>query len=233
MLLFCNSKLCNHLLRTSLNQIKLQRTLTPIIRYHIFTKSKITSKCDKRSIYDWFRKPSESEYRFKDKIAPDYKLVYNTTMDKYLLLGQLVTGILGGTLGVAAVLTGDVKFPKPNEPQQLEMNGEFILYATALIVCVVAIQRIIAKVPIRIYKSEITKQYVFVKRGVLPFSKKYFTCTANQLRKVEGGTPIIPWNDNTYKLVQKHDERIMVLLEHCFKRPADLNILLGYQKEDE
>lgn len=237
MLLFRNFKLCSCLIRSNLSQIKPQLTLTSTTRYYnIFTKSKLTSKCDKRSFYNWFRKPSEAEYRYKDRISPEYKLIYNTTFDKYLVLGQIVTAVIGGIAFIVAILTGETftTVATPNEPQNgPKFDSEFIVFVASLIVCIVIVQRMISIVPVRIYKSPITKEYVFVKRGVLPFSRKYFTCEANQLQKVEDASPIVPWNESTYKLVQGHEQKKLVLLEYCFKRPADLNILLGYQKEDE
>lgn len=227
--------LCTQVLRSHFTLSRPQGSLICKFHYHILAKPKLTSKSNHRHFSIWFKKPSEAELKLSDKIAPEYKLVYNTTIDKYLVAGQIVTIVCGGILGLLVIYSGDPNFTvldkKLQEPQS--ENTELLIYLTALFLCIFAVQRLTVKVPIRIYKSAKTKQYVFVSRGFTPFSKKYFTCGANQLRKVEDTSLIVPWKDCTYELVQGNDVRTLILMDYYFKRPAELNILLGYQKEDE
>lgn len=227
---FHTFKVYNRSLHPCFYHIKPQIHLKCIRITRIYAKPNLIAKHNERFFSSWFGKLSESTIKKNDKIDPEYKLVYNTTLDKYLVLGQIVTTTIGSALALTLAFCENITSVDsvPTEP-----NMELVLFASSLCFCILVVHRIIARVPIRIYKSQITKEYVFICRGALPFSKNYFTCVANELRKVEEVSPFLPWKESTYKLVKNNEERKLVLMDYYFKRPVDLNILLGYQKEDE
>lgn len=235
MLLVRSLKLCSYVLRSNSLLNKAQSVLTCKYRYHILTRSNLTSKCNsnQRQFFNWFQKQSETQLKQSDKIAPEYKLIYNTTLDKYLIMGQIVTLTISGLLAFIVMFKGDSIKPFMNLEKENIKDNESFIYMTVLVICIFVLQRLIAKVPVRIYKSPQTKLYVFVVHGFTPFSRKYLTCKANGLIKVEDLAPIIPWKNSTYKLMKGNEEKTVVLMDYYFKRPAELNILLGYQKEDE
>lgn len=151
-----------------------------------------------------------------------------------MVLAQFAVVCSCGVLALIVLNRTELKYSESEEtevPAAFTDNSE-IIYMTALIAFTIALQRLILKVPIRIYKSPQSARYVFVTRGLLPYSRKYFTCGANELRKVEGTATVIPWKEISYVVVSGDERRTVVLMDYYFKRPADLNILLGYQKED-
>lgn len=235
MLLVRGLKLCSHVLRSNSVLYKAQSAPTCRFYYHMLTRPKLTSKCNnnQRQFFNWFQKPSETQLKQRDRIAPEYKLIYNTTLDRYLVIGQIVTVAISSILGFIFIFKGDITAPMMRLEKEKIVDNEMYLYVTVLVICIFVIQRVISKVPVRIYKSPQSKQYVFVIRGLAPFTRKYLTCRSNGLRKVEDISSIIPWKNDTYTLMKGNEEKTVVLMDYYFKRPADLNILLGYQKEDE
>lgn len=181
----------------------------------------------------YFRKPSEQKLKEKDKISERYNLIYRANVDKYLLLSQVFSAFSIGIIVLVVITNSDFQDSTSNydwrtKPTRTSEN-EIFVYLGTLVLFVVLIQIMVSRIPVRIYNSPDTKDYTFVMRGGLPFMRKYLYCKAAELTKI-AETGILPWKESRYKIVSGYNEHPIILLEHYFRKPVDLNILLGYQE---
>lgn len=177
---------------------------------------------------------SPSTLKKNDKIPAECTLVYRTTFDKYIIGCQWITTTL------AAILVCQIVFSKDfiNSPsyEQFEnkprvTNNEAYIYMFTFIGFILILHLMITRIPVRIYNYPDTKRYIFVFYGNLPLSKKHVMCAAKELVKVEE-QGIVPWKDSRYKIIKQGQPETDVLLwDHYFRKPSDMNIMLGYEKD--
>lgn len=188
----------------------------------------------KRNFYTWFARRSTATLKKNDKIPEEYKLIYRTTFDKYLVIGQWLTTSMVAILGYCVVVDEDVidiKSYDQFENKPRTTKNEAYIYLTTFIAFIIALHLMITRIPVRIYNHADSRCYIFVFHGHLPLSKKHVTCTVNELTKVEE-KGILPWRDCRYKIIREgRTENDVLLFDYYFRKPSDLNVLLGYEKD--
>lgn len=192
------------------------------------------SQLPRCTFYTWFARKSESQLKIADNVPKDYKLIYKTTFDNYLMGCQLLSSVLIAIVGCTILLNPNFN-DVPNESSKSKAratDNEAMVYLTCFVIFVIILQQMIARIPIRIYNHSETKPYIFVLFGNLPFTKKHLVCTVNEISKMEV-KGVFPWKDCRYKITKEEHDHNILLWDYYFRKPADFNILLGYQKDDD
>lgn len=188
----------------------------------------------KRNLFTWFTRQNPSTLKKQDKIPEEYKLVYKTTFDKYLIGCQWLTTTLVAILGFNILNDKsfvDIPLYDKFESKPRTAKNEIYVYMASFIGFIVILHLMMARIPARIYNHAATRRYIFVFYGNLPLSKKHLTCTINEVIKVDE-YGIVPWRDCRYKIIKKgHSENDVLLFDYYFRKPSDLNIMLGYEKD--
>lgn len=178
-----------------------------------------------------FKKATAEHLKIKDNVPDQYNLIYRNTMDKYLVTAQIISTscALFLVLILLYIDSPKEKFRPKKKDQPKHIENETQIFTAFLICFCVTLQAVISKLPIRIYNLPQQDKYLFVFYRSLPLATRNLTCVREEVIKLEE-TGILPWKDSRYELKNKQN---VILLEPYFRRPADLNILLGYQKNDE
>ncbi|KAF2883046.1 hypothetical protein ILUMI_23123 [Ignelater luminosus] len=187
-----------------------------------------------RTFFQFFKRPNINTLKQIDGIPPEYILIYRNAMDRYLLSAQIVSTV--SAIIVCAVVffysqwefeLNTQKWRMDDQPNPMENEG--FIYATCFVTLCVLLHLIVTKMPIRIYNYPRRQKYVFIFYGILPTTKKRVVCKVNEVIKLEENG-LLPWKDSRYEIVQKQN---IIMLEHFFRKPSDLNIMLGYEKQAE
>lgn len=181
-------------------------------------------------LYGLFKKPSTKTVKKLDCISDDYNLIYRNTMYRYLLVAQILSSLSTAVIVIFALsnFSGSSR-SEFNEVIPFYTDNEILFYVTCFITLTAIVQVMIAKLPLRIYNCPQNQKYKFVFYGVLPFKTKQTVCKVNEVIKLEE-SGFMPWRDSKYELLNKRE---IILFEHCFRKPVDLNIMLGYQKQPD
>lgn len=182
----------------------------------------------------FFRLPPNSNtsfYKAKDNIPEHYELIYRNTMHRYFLMAQIVSAVSVVAISIAYIWQSEIQKPNldhwKNKPKTFETD--MYMMTIGLILINVALQVILHRCPIRIYNNAPTNKYIMVFYDYLPFMKSRLSCQVSDIKKLKE-TGILPWSDSRYEILSA---RKVIMLENFFRRPADLNIMLGYQKHSE
>lgn len=183
----------------------------------------------------FFRTPTEEMWKVKDGIPDHYRLIYNTKFEKYIILCQIFTMISVAGVGLVCLFEQNLSGSTVNFDEWRKRPGavdnEILVYLTCFIAMLVVLNVMVGKLPVRIYHNPKGLSYIFVKHKSLPFTKSYLRCKVNEVVKMEE-YGILPWRDIRYKIQNGENEEQILLLDYYFKRPADYNIMLGYQKPE-
>ncbi|KRT83943.1 hypothetical protein AMK59_29 [Oryctes borbonicus] len=183
----------------------------------------------KYSFLRFFGKESMEKIKEKDNVPDVYQLIYRNTMSKYLLTAQIFSIALAGFVCVNLIVSqaGDVLYDTWRTTPGAVKN-EVYVYMTVIILISVTMQLFVARMPLRIYHYPKQNQYTMISYGALPGTTRRLTYGLNELTRLESG--VLPWTESSYEI---KDQRKVILIEKYFRTPADLNIMLGYQKPPE
>lgn len=187
-----------------------------------------------RTFFQFFKKPSVNTLKEMDGIPPEYILIYRNAMDKYVLSAQIVSTLSAIIVCAVVLFHSQWEFELNTQKWRLDSQptpgeSEGFIYASVFVTLCVLLHLVVAKMPIRIYNYPRRQKYVFIFYGTLPTTKKRLVCKINEIIKLEENG-LLPWKDSRYEIVQKQK---IIMLEHFFRKPSDLNIMLGYEKQAE
>lgn len=204
--------------------------------FHKSTQTILNVKCSNYnqnkliSFFRAFKKPDAIKFKIKDNIPEQYDLIYRNGMDNYLLVAHIFTTTTAALVCISTLIESGsetMKFEKwATKPKTTD--SDMIIMVSAFIFFWVALQAIVAKMPIRIYNYPKLNKYILIFHGNIPLLKSTIHCNVSDFSKVRP-RGILPWKDFTYEI---ENNRNVILIENYFRRPADLNIILGYQKYD-
>ncbi|KAG5670603.1 hypothetical protein PVAND_000853 [Polypedilum vanderplanki] len=175
------------------------------------------------------KKVSERKYKIKDKIQPEYTLIYKAPIDYYLAACNHIT-TLSAVLFVGFSIhqyihrsekTSELKTYEPFGGRFLITDTDYIYFAVAFIVINVILRISAYRFPLRIYKNG--KNYTAVFEGQIPFRKDQYHFIQGAVKE-EAIRGILPWRDSRFKI---NDERKVVMLYEKFKTPSELFIMMN------
>ncbi|KAK5642576.1 hypothetical protein RI129_008743 [Pyrocoelia pectoralis] len=182
--------------------------------------------------FKFFPKPTETAMKVRDNVPAYFEIIYKNGMSRYLVCCRILSlgsvlfltfctlySLLTETSTPKMVKWGSGQQPKPQE-------NELLVVMSGLLVIAVMLHVIVNAMPIRIYNFPEKGQYIFIFYGIIPTTRKAVSCKLREVRKVEGGS-LLPWRENKYEIINRCR---IIMLEEYFRRPADYNILIGYQK---
>lgn len=183
------------------------------------------------SFKSMLKKPDAKKLKMQDNIPEHYQLIYRNTMYRYLYFAQILTTTTVVIVVLTLFMDGEIGTQINFENWKMKpksFDSDALVFLSAFLVINTLLQVMINKMPIRIYNYPKRNHYIMVFYGNLPFTKARLSCKVNEIMKLEE-TGILPWKDSRYEIAEK---RSIILMENFFRRPADLNIMLGYQPQD-
>lgn len=172
-------------------------------------------------------------FRIKDSIPKDYQLVYRCTMSSYLYTAQYISVL--GLAGAIVIFTTtysskmEYQFDKKTVDYFELTNEEYqsVIFMVSFVFLTLAACVLINKFPIRIYFNDATNTYLGFTYGKLPNTKTILNFKAGELVEQPNRFKFLPWDQHKFKT---KDGKVIILLEQYFRRPQDLNIMLGHVK---
>ena len=172
-----------------------------------------------------FEPKSERKLKIFDDVPDHYELVYNILMRKFLLPAQYV-------LPFMTAFCVSLLFVTPPAQPSMEPFIEheyYLMYVFATVAFTAGLHYIIQQFPVRIYRDPQRGSYVFVLYGFLPHTYKTLRCKAGEVKKLD---------ESSYALMHRYiytirDSKRILLLENHFKRPIDMDIMLGETEEND
>ncbi|CAH0547496.1 unnamed protein product [Brassicogethes aeneus] len=215
--------------------------LTQIIRVPCRLLSNLTSSklapfkqiSQRRTFFNFFKKPRIEELKLKDNIPDEYNLIYKSTMNNYLVIAQYVGGISTIAVGFMVLKTLYKPAVLPNQDipslytKARPIDNEVYVYFAVLTGIILVIQLLVSKVPIRIYNYPKRKEYVFVFNGNTPLKSKKVYCKTGEVYPAFHNS-FMPWKECNYEIKNKQE---IIIVEENFQRPADLYIMMGVQRD--
>lgn len=198
--------------------------------YSISTKPLNSNVLQKSNLsyFNFSRKSGTNYYRIKDNVSDQYELIYRNGMHRYFLFAQIISSVSVIGVSVMYMWESEVKAPKFENwkmvPKTFESDTYLILSAFILLNTV--LQLALFKCPIRIYNNPNNDKYIMIFYKYIPFRTSRLSCKVRDITKLEE-TGILPWKNSSYQI---QDSRTIIMLDNFFRKPADLNIMLGYQK---
>ncbi|XP_060519365.1 uncharacterized protein LOC132697765 [Cylas formicarius] len=190
----------------------------------------------KRNFFNLFRKPSKNQLRLKDKVPDGYELIYRNIADRYIFLCQLVNGVTILVVGVVTMLDLDqaqkLQF-NPNDQLKVahkQTAKEIVVYISVFIVIYVILQLLVSQVPVRVYCCPKSQKYLSIFYGNLPFTMRRLQFQVGDVKQASNNFMKLPWTEYQYEI---KDQQKIILLEQYFRRPADLFIMLGTQRDPD
>lgn len=209
----------------------------PLFATTVFQKSiKCLNQPAKRFFYtNLLKKPSIPGLKKNDGIPQNYLLIYKLGFDRYLVGCQIGLCLSIAFLAVYVIINSDIEeytssFANMRTPVRRTENEQYIYFA-GFVIFLTSLNLLLQRLPVRIYRRPKTGEYTLVTYGMIPRSKKYMHCKPGQVVKLEE-SGILPWRDCRYNIIIGVKESRVILLDNYFRRPADLNIMLGYQRDD-
>ncbi|XP_057672183.1 uncharacterized protein LOC130903851 [Diorhabda carinulata] len=210
------------------------------LKLHTFNGSKLPilktnshSNTSKRGFFKILRKPTKEDLKMLDDIPDHFKLIHRNTMERYILYTQI-----GTCLSIVIVVifcmfsikssTKELKFLGQQKHVPRSTQNELEIYLAIFVALVVILQLIILKMPLRIYYCCKQKKYILIFPTNLPFTYSRMTCEVGDLEKLplQG---ILPWKDARFRI----KDRNIILIDDHFRRPADLSVMMGIQKDPD
>ncbi|KAJ8922146.1 hypothetical protein NQ315_004081 [Exocentrus adspersus] len=230
---------------TRLLSFALKRSNLQILKANIYNKynskveplfrSPIRFSVPKRNFFQYFRraKATPEELKIKDNVPDQYALIYRCKMERYLLYTQVVTVVCATVVSLCLIIRydfSDIHYDYSDwKTPHRQVKNEYFVYLGSLITLVVFLQIVVSRLPVRIYNLAQQKKYILVFYGNLPFSTKRAICNVGDivpLPEIE----VLPWGQDRYMLKNK---RNLIIFEQYFRKPADLYIMLGVQKDPD
>lgn len=154
-------------------------------------------------------------------------------MSNYIYTAQYVSGlsiVIGSIIFIKIFNTRNnykiVESIIPTQNSTVDNNLELLIFSSTFVIINIFLCYFVSKFPIRIYFNENTKTYMGFMLGFLPKTKKSINFKVGDIISKEK-SGILPWKQFEYRI--KNGQNI-ILLEQYFRRPQDMNIMLGYTK---
>ncbi|RZC35168.1 hypothetical protein BDFB_008305 [Asbolus verrucosus] len=183
-----------------------------------------------------FRKPSQRDLKIKDDIPDAFVMIYRNTMSKYIFGAQVISVIASSLVLLAIVTKSDYEDYKRDfekwSPTSRTTPNEHLYYILFFVTFLVLLQVMVSRTPIRIYKVPQTPKYITVSYGNYFFTKEKYAFKRGEIHHMEE-RGFLPWRENMYAIEKETDRRTVILLDHYFRRPADLSIMLGEQRDPD
>lgn len=211
-------------------------------RINLVTKSRFNSLCNPPRDNPQFgarylrflRKPSQHDLKVSDDIPEAFELIYRNTMSKYILGAQIISALTGGVVFVGFLFKSEqvskLQTPSKWSHSARATENEEFYYVSFFIMFIVLIQAVIMRLPMRIYKVPNTPKYIVINYG--PTGKQRCKFVRGEMRRMEE-KGILPWKENRYLVETNRDRKNFILIETFFRRPADLHIMLGEQRDPD
>lgn len=184
-----------------------------------------------KSFIRFFAKESVQSLKERDNVPDVFELIYRNKMSGYLRAAQIFSSICGSAVCLKLVLSNSwqITLDTDDWAQKPGSNkNDMYVYLWLFITFCVSMQFFVARMPLRIYNYPKQDEYLMIFYGPFPTMTRRLSCKAKEITKQDAG--ILPWTESTYEV--KNKTRV-ILIEHYFRRPADWNIMLGYQKNPE
>ncbi|KAJ3660818.1 hypothetical protein Zmor_005249 [Zophobas morio] len=185
--------------------------------------------------FKFLTRRSKRDLMEADDVPDAFAMIYRNTMSNYILGAQIVSLVTGGVMLMALFFKSEYR----NRKETVEWSAtakssenEEIVYVTIFAVILVLTQMMVSRTPVRIYKVPRTNKYIGINYGHYFFGKDKFNFHLGEISKVESRS-ILPWSENRYIIQTKTERRPVLLVEYFFRRPADLYIMLGEQKDPD
>lgn len=178
------------------------------------------------------RKPNIDKLKLSDNIPKQYELVYRCTMSSYLYAAQISATIGALFVIIVAILNYDSGNKYDINLSGIDLHNimhseyQLTLFSAGFVLINIAVMILVSKFPVRIYFNAETKKYLGVVHGKIPKTKNILEFNAGDVKHTPKNG-ILPWNEYYYKL--KNGQTI-IMLDHYFRKPDDMNIMLGYTK---
>ncbi|XP_068082270.1 uncharacterized protein [Anabrus simplex] len=168
---------------------------------------------------------TEDKLKVKDGIPTDYELIYRAPMNSYVIAAQGFSSVLSSlfiALGAFEYIHGESgdRHVIINDVSIIQTNEQILMLIAVFVIANVSLQIFALKYPIRIYKNKMNS-FIAVYVGYIPFKTRQVEFKAgNVIRLPPSG--VMPWGMCWFKIKDKNS----ILLEHYFRKPADLHSML-------
>lgn len=171
-------------------------------------------------------KKSEDKIRIRDNIPVNYSLIYRAPM---LVLCKLAypLGLLSAIVLPTYVYVNLIFLQTPLATDDLGplafLRGDYdlIFFTLSSVAVGCSILLFVFKYPFRIFHRPSTNEYIAVLSSVTPFKTKNLHFTSASKVSPES-IPLDVFKHSVFKL----DSKKVLLIEDCFKRPFDLEMML-------
>lgn len=170
------------------------------------------------------------KFKAIDNVPEHFNLIYRNRMKNYLTIAQVcsVFGIAATTLLVMFKEDStEVDMDFATKPKHYK--DELVFFMTIIFGMGVMLQSLVYKCPIRIYNYPQKEKYIMVFYRSLPMLTRNIKCQVAEVTKLADNN-VIPWGKNQYEI---NKQQKVILVHSYFRRPVDLQILLGEQPNDE
>ncbi|GLV45798.1 uncharacterized protein CBL_02818 [Carabus blaptoides fortunei] len=198
---------------------------TPTIRNFVLTPKRNIS-------FQSLRKPNIEKLKLNDNIPKQYELVYRCTMSSYLYAAQISATIGALFVVIVAIFNYDstnkfeINLSGIDLHNIMQSEYQLIVFSAAFVLLNIAVMVLVSKFPVRIYFNAEGKKYIGVVHGKIPKTKNILEFNAGDVKHTPKNG-VLPWNEYYYKI--KNGQTI-IMLDHYFRKPDDMNIMLGYTK---
>lgn len=190
-----------------------------------------------RTFFGFLRKPNAEEFKIRDNVAEDFKLIYRNKLDRYLYVVNI--SILFTAIAVVGVMVIEqessnkvISYFNEEKKEMKATRDDLLLFATAFSGIAMLTNLLVQMLPIRIYYRPLQKQYIYIFQAIMPNSIKKLKCNIGQVVKLPA-RGLLPWRDQYYRIETENVKRTTILLDNYFRRPGDLHVMLGIQKDPE
>lgn len=186
----------------------------------------------KRNYFWIFRKRTKREIRTQDQPSETYQLIYRNSVDNYFFVAQYGMFFMSVTISLVAIFksnrwanTDPPKLPGEEE-RPMVVENEILGFICGFLSVICVFYFLMARTPMRIYYYPQKQKYLMCFYGAVPnYVKKQYVFVGDINRVKEG---VMPWHELMFQM--KSGQKLM-LFENFFRYPADLYIMLGWQKD--
>jgi hypothetical protein len=182
-----------------------------------------------------FAKRGQLDLKRADDIPDSFELIYRNTMSKYIVGAQVVSMVCGGLVLLTFVFKGDFETMQEHRAKwsgDARRSDDDVFYYVAFFMAILlVVQLMVSQTPVRIYKVPRTSKYIAINYGNF-FGKGRLTFKRGEIYQMEE-RGVLPWRNSRYIIDSQNNRRTVILMENHFRRPADLNIMLGEQSDPD
>ncbi|XP_065350878.1 uncharacterized protein LOC135946547 [Cloeon dipterum] len=170
----------------------------------------------------------EKRLLIEDKVPQGYRLVYRAPMKNYVLMNQILCSssvfMAGGVVAVKAANLVALDLPlsdllESSNFTPVEVGGAFAMAA----VLIGSLVSICQRFPLRMYKSEAEKKFLYVKYGFLPFATKRYQINFGGVKIKNAQNDL----DGLHYGLDTVNKSGLILFPTFFRTPSDFLDLLS------